>query len=147
MRSEARNRLLDTVDAFENTEYTMGREGTVFFLIEYLNYLDQLNVELEDTEKLWHQKLRSWLKYTGGSSQWASDIKYNETDQTIEAIRFEIAMKKIVEPNDHKLAAKLMREIADRQSFHVEVYYEWDFLKFLNRLSCINKCYIFKNIY
>lgn len=33
-------------------------------------------------------------------------------------------MKHIIEPNDHKLAAKLMREIADSQAFHVEVYHE-----------------------
>jgi hypothetical protein len=33
-------------------------------------------------------------------------------------------MKDIVEPNQHKLAAKLLREIADRQPFHVEIYHE-----------------------
>ncbi|VDK61246.1 unnamed protein product [Cylicostephanus goldi] len=122
--SKTRRQLLSTAAAFENTEYSLGREGTVFFLLEYLNYLDQLNVELEDTAKLWHYKLRSWLKYTGGSSQWASDIKFNETTNAIEAFRFYIAMKNIVEPNQHKLAAKLMREIADSQPFHVEVFYE-----------------------
>ncbi|KAL6724288.1 hypothetical protein Aduo_019188 [Ancylostoma duodenale] len=122
--SKTREQLLSTVSAFEGTEYTLGREGTVFFLLEYLNYLDQLNVEVEDTPKLWHHKLRSWLKYTGGSSQWASDIKFNETTGAIEAFRFCIALKNIVEPNQHKLAAKLMREIADAQPFHVEVYYE-----------------------
>lgn len=37
---------------------------------------------------------------------------------------FKIALKNIVEPNQHKLAAKLMREIADSQPFHMEVYYE-----------------------
>lgn len=37
----------------------MGREGTMFFLLEYYNYLDMLNVEIEDTDKLWHQKLKS----------------------------------------------------------------------------------------
>ncbi|EYC17939.1 hypothetical protein Y032_0029g1968 [Ancylostoma ceylanicum] len=122
--SKTREQLLSTVSAFEGTEYTLGREGTVFFLLEYLNYLDQLNVEVEDTPKLWRHKLRSWLKYTGGSSQWASDIKFNETTGAIEAFRFCIALKNIVEPNQHKLAAKLMREIADSQPFHVEVYHE-----------------------
>ncbi|VDM54575.1 unnamed protein product [Angiostrongylus costaricensis] len=124
INSKTREQIFSTVTAFENTEYTLGREGTVFFLLEYLNYLDQLNVELEDTPKLWHHKLRSWLKYTGGASQWASDININETTKTIQSFRFSIAMKNIVEPNNHKLAAKLMRTIADAQPFHVEVYYE-----------------------
>ncbi|KHJ93656.1 patched family protein [Oesophagostomum dentatum] len=124
INSKTRQQLLSTAAAFENTEYTLGREGTVFFLLEYLNYLDQLNVELEDTAKLWHQKLRSWLKYTGGASQWASDIKFNETTDTIAAFRFCVAMKNIVEPNQHKLAAKLMREIADAQPFQIEVFHE-----------------------
>lgn len=34
------------VSSFEDTPYTMGREGTVFFLLEYLNYLEQLNAEV-----------------------------------------------------------------------------------------------------
>lgn len=38
------------VRAFENTTYTLGREGTVFFFLEYLNYLDEVNAELENTE-------------------------------------------------------------------------------------------------
>lgn len=33
-------------------------------------------------------------------------------------------MKNIVEPNQHKLAAKMLREIADAQPFHVEIYHE-----------------------
>lgn len=36
----------------------------------------------------------------------------------------QIAMKDIVEPNQHKLAAKMLREIADQQPFHVEIYHE-----------------------
>uniref|UniRef100_A0A0K0DPR1 SSD domain-containing protein n=1 Tax=Angiostrongylus cantonensis TaxID=6313 RepID=A0A0K0DPR1_ANGCA len=89
-KSVIREQIFSTVTAFENTEYTLGREGTVFFLLEYLNYLDQLNVELEDTPKLWHHKLRSWLKYTGGASQWASDININETTKTIQSFRFSV---------------------------------------------------------
>lgn len=33
-------------------------------------------------------------------------------------------MKNIVEPNQHKLAAKLLRKIADEQPFNVEIYHE-----------------------
>lgn len=40
--------------------------------------------------RMWNTKLRSWLKYTGGSSQWASDIKYNKDDNSIEAFRFQV---------------------------------------------------------
>ena len=47
------------MSAFENTDITMGREGTVFFLLEYLNYLDQVNAELENTDKLWNIKVRT----------------------------------------------------------------------------------------
>ncbi|CAI5454855.1 unnamed protein product [Caenorhabditis angaria] len=119
-----REKLMNVVSAFENTPYTMGREGTVFFVFEYLNYLDDLNVEIDDSEKLWKQKLKSWLKYTGGSTLWSNDIRYNETDGSILSFRFEIAMKHIVEPNDHKHAALLMRSIADSQPFNVVVYHE-----------------------
>lgn len=78
------------VRAFENTKYSMGREGTVFFFLEYLNYLDQLNAELENTDRIWHTKLRSWLKYTGASNNWDSDIVYNETTNEFKAYRFQV---------------------------------------------------------
>ncbi|GMT06619.1 hypothetical protein PENTCL1PPCAC_28793 [Pristionchus entomophagus] len=119
-----RDGLMSVVSSFENTPYTMGREGTVFFLLEYLNYLDQLNAEVEDTERIWKTKLKSWLKYTGGSSQWDCDIRWNETTGDFSAYRFQIALQNIIEPNQHKLAAKTLREIADRQPFHIEIYYE-----------------------
>uniref|UniRef100_A0A914H0X9 SSD domain-containing protein n=1 Tax=Globodera rostochiensis TaxID=31243 RepID=A0A914H0X9_GLORO len=118
-----RQKLLKTVETFENTPYTMGREGTVFFFLEFLNYLDQLNAEPENTDRIWHQKLRSWLKNTGASNQWDADIVYRETG-AFRAFRFQVAMKNIVEPDQHKLAAKLLREIADRQPFHLEIYHE-----------------------
>uniref|UniRef100_A0A0N5ASY9 SSD domain-containing protein n=1 Tax=Syphacia muris TaxID=451379 RepID=A0A0N5ASY9_9BILA len=119
-----RGKMLKVVEAFENTKHTLGREGTVFFLLEYLNYLNQVNAELEDTERMWNTKLRSWLKYTGGSSQWASDIKYNKDDNSIEAFRFQVAAKNIVYPDDHKNMALLLRDIADRQPFDVQVFHE-----------------------
>ncbi|CAD5221450.1 unnamed protein product [Bursaphelenchus xylophilus] len=119
-----REKLMAMVRSFEDTDYTLGREGTIFFFLEYLNYLDQLNAELENTDRIWNQKLRSWLKYTGGSNQWDTDIVFNKTTNEIIAFRFQLAMKDIVEPNQHKLAAKLLREIADKQPFHVEIYQE-----------------------
>src|SRR4051794_1454586 len=33
-------------------------------------------------------------------------------------------MKNIVTPNEHKLATKLLREVADAQPFHVDIYHE-----------------------
>ncbi|KAI6187810.1 Patched domain-containing protein 3 [Aphelenchoides besseyi] len=119
-----REQLMAMVRAFEDTDYTLGREGTVFFFLEYLNYLDQLNAELENTDKIWNVKLRSWLKFTGGSNQWETDIVYNKTTDTISAFRFQIALKNIVEPNQHKLAAKLLRKIADEQPFNVQIFHE-----------------------
>ncbi|CAJ0933790.1 unnamed protein product, partial [Mesorhabditis belari] len=119
-----RNAMLNVISSLENTPYTLGREGTVFFLIEYMNYLEELNAELENTEKLWKTKLLKWLKYTGGASQWQSDIKLNKTTQEFEAYRFTIAMKNIVEPNDHKMATKMLREIADKQPFQIEIFHE-----------------------
>lgn len=44
--------MMAVVRAFENTEYTLGRDGTIFFFLEYLNYLDEVNAELENTERL-----------------------------------------------------------------------------------------------
>ncbi|KAI1725673.1 patched family domain-containing protein [Ditylenchus destructor] len=119
-----REQLMALVRSFENTEYTMGREGTVFFFLEYLNYLDQLNAELENTDRIWNQKLLSWLKYTGASNQWETDIVFNKESKEFEAYRFQVAMKNIVEPNQHKLAARLLRGIADSQPFNVEIYHE-----------------------
>lgn len=78
------------VSAFENTIYTLGREGTVFFLLEYLNYLADLNVEIDDTEKIWKKKLSSWLKYTGGSTHWTSNIRINETSGVFQSFRFQV---------------------------------------------------------
>ena len=46
-----REKMMATVRAFENTDHSLGREGTVFFFLEYLNYLDQVNAELENTER------------------------------------------------------------------------------------------------
>uniref|UniRef100_A0A914XTT4 SSD domain-containing protein n=1 Tax=Plectus sambesii TaxID=2011161 RepID=A0A914XTT4_9BILA len=109
----ARENMMAMVRAFENTEYTLGREGTVFFFIEYLKYLESLNAELENTERLWYGKLKSWLEFTGGSTQWANDIVWPAND-TLQAFRFQVAMKNMREPNDHKLATKLLREIADK---------------------------------
>uniref|UniRef100_A0AC34GPD2 SSD domain-containing protein n=1 Tax=Panagrolaimus sp. ES5 TaxID=591445 RepID=A0AC34GPD2_9BILA len=119
-----REKLMAMIRAFENTEYTMGREGTVFFFLEYLNYLDQLNAELENTEKIWKKKLLSWLKFTGASNQWKADIVYNKTTEKFDAFRMQIALKNIVEPNQHKLAAESLRKIADEQPFKVEIYHE-----------------------
>jgi hypothetical protein len=78
------------VRAFEDTEYTMGRRGTVFFFLEYINYLNGLNAELENTDQLWKDKLRSWLSFTGGTANWEADIVYNETDQSFAAYRFQV---------------------------------------------------------
>lgn len=88
--SDFREKLMQLVASFENTEYTMGREGTVFFLFEYINYLNQLNAELENTERIWRQKLRSWLKYTGGSEQWERDIVYVNGTGDFKAYRFQV---------------------------------------------------------
>lgn len=120
----ARESMMAMVRAFENTDYTMGREGTVFFFIEYLKYLESLNAELENTERLWYDKLKSWLEFTGGSTQWANDIVWPENG-TLQAFRFQVAMKNMREPNDHKLATKLLREIADTYPrFNISVYNE-----------------------
>ena len=88
--SVQREQLMAMVRAFESTEYTMGREGTVFFFLEYLNYLDQLNAELENTDRIWNQKLKSWLKFTGGSNQWDTDIVLNKVTKEFEAYRFQV---------------------------------------------------------
>uniref|UniRef100_A0A1I8B712 SSD domain-containing protein n=1 Tax=Meloidogyne hapla TaxID=6305 RepID=A0A1I8B712_MELHA len=98
--------------------------GTVFFFLEFLNYLEQLNAEAENTERIWNQKLRSWLKFTGASNQWESDIVFNRSNNEINAFRFQIALKNIVEANQHKLSTKLLREIADSQPFNLEIYHE-----------------------
>uniref|UniRef100_A0AAF5RTD2 SSD domain-containing protein n=1 Tax=Wuchereria bancrofti TaxID=6293 RepID=A0AAF5RTD2_WUCBA len=118
-----RGKIMAVVQAFENTEYTLGRDGTIFFLLEYLNYLDEVNAELENTERIWNTKLLSWLKYTGGSNQWATDIHFNENG-TFQAFRFQIAMQNTVSANQHKNAAQKLREIADRQPFKIEVFHE-----------------------
>uniref|UniRef100_A0A0R3RTW7 SSD domain-containing protein n=1 Tax=Elaeophora elaphi TaxID=1147741 RepID=A0A0R3RTW7_9BILA len=122
-----REKMMAVVRAFENTEYTLGRDGTIFFFLEYLNYLDEVNAELENTERLrqriWNTKLLSWLKYTGGSNQWATDIRFNENG-TFRAFRFQIAMQNTVGANQHKNAAQKLREIADRQPFKIEVFHE-----------------------
>ncbi|CAG9530179.1 unnamed protein product [Cercopithifilaria johnstoni] len=118
-----REKMMAIVRAFENTEYTLGRDGTIFFFLEYLNYLDEVNAELENTERIWNTKLLSWLKYTGGSNQWAADIHYNENG-TFQAFRFQIAMQNTVGVNQHKNAAQKLREIADRQPFKIEVFHE-----------------------
>ncbi|KAL3982688.1 Patched family protein [Acanthocheilonema viteae] len=118
-----REKMMAVVRAFENTEYTLGRDGTIFFFLEYLNYLDEVNAELENTERIWNTKLLSWLKYTGGSNQWATDIRFNENG-TFQAFRFQIAMHNTVGANQHKNAARKLREIADRQPFKIEVFHE-----------------------
>uniref|UniRef100_A0A0N4ZCR7 SSD domain-containing protein n=1 Tax=Parastrongyloides trichosuri TaxID=131310 RepID=A0A0N4ZCR7_PARTI len=119
-----RDILLGLVKNFEQTDYTMPREGTVFFLLEYMNYLTQLNADPENTDKIWNKKLLKWLKYTGAATQWEQDIKYNENRTEIISFRFAIAMRNMVTPNQHKLATKLLREIADACPLKVEVYYE-----------------------
>lgn len=81
---------MNLVSSFEETDYTMGREGTVFFLLEYMSYLNQLNAEPENTDRIWRQKLRSWLKYTGGSEQWERDIVYNKDSMDFYAFRFQV---------------------------------------------------------
>lgn len=62
----------------------------MFFFLEFLNYLDQLNAEPENTERIWKQKLRSWLKFTGGANQWEADLVFNEFTDTIRAFRFQV---------------------------------------------------------
>lgn len=37
---------------------------------------------------------------------------------------FQVALKNIVDPNDHKHAAKMLRSIADLQPFGVEIFHE-----------------------
>ncbi|OZC07306.1 hypothetical protein X798_05672 [Onchocerca flexuosa] len=43
--------MMAVVRAFENKEYTLGRDGAIFFFLEYINYLDEVNAELENTER------------------------------------------------------------------------------------------------
>uniref|UniRef100_A0A915PRL7 SSD domain-containing protein n=1 Tax=Setaria digitata TaxID=48799 RepID=A0A915PRL7_9BILA len=135
-----REEMMAVVRAFENTEYTLGREGTIFFFLEYLNYLDEVNAELENTDRIWNTKLLSWLKYTGGSNQWTTDIRFSENG-TFQAFQFQacfkifkfslrkmtgvtIAVQNTLEASQHKIAAQKLRKIADRQPFKIEIFHE-----------------------
>uniref|UniRef100_A0A915HVW1 SSD domain-containing protein n=1 Tax=Romanomermis culicivorax TaxID=13658 RepID=A0A915HVW1_ROMCU len=73
-----RRRIFEMVASFENTSHSLASNATLFFLKEYTRYLTDLRVRRDDTKEIWEDKLKIWLRFTGGRPFWETDIRWGD---------------------------------------------------------------------
>ncbi|KRY56200.1 Patched domain-containing protein 3, partial [Trichinella britovi] len=130
--AENRQRVLDMVHAFEGSAFTMGSNGTVFFLNEYLNYLNSLGAAVMDTDKFWSDDLLNWIRFNGARPLWETDIVWSHPSNNgssrgrIKAFRFQIGLLKFNTAAEQVKAAKFLRTTAAKYAdMNVTTYHEF----------------------
>lgn len=128
--TDGRKRMLELAAAFESTRHSMGPSGTIYWLREFMRYLNNSRrLEIEDTQEQWCGVLHEWLSIdTRG--MWRESIKWgNEsTDHgcDILAFRFMIATVNFLKPESLIDAATQFRGIADSYSeYNVSIFEEY----------------------
>lgn len=128
---ENREKILNMVTRFENTSHTLASNATLFFLREYMVYLDSFKAKITNTTEYWEDKFQNWLSYTGGRSLWITDIKFGmphlgEDPNEMKAFRFQVGIKDFKEPNDHMNTMDLLRSIASEYpEYNITTYHEY----------------------
>uniref|UniRef100_A0A5S6QRE5 SSD domain-containing protein n=1 Tax=Trichuris muris TaxID=70415 RepID=A0A5S6QRE5_TRIMR len=129
--SENRDRLFDLVRQLEDKDYTLGSNGTIFFLKEYLNYLNNLGALISNVNSLWTVDLKDWIRYTGGRPLWDTDIiwgdpRRGEDRYLIKAFRFQIGLKKFDSSGEQVAVAKHLRSVAAKYpELNITTYHEF----------------------
>ncbi|KAL1232438.1 Patched domain-containing protein [Trichinella spiralis] len=130
--AENRQRVLDMVHAFEGSAFTMGSNGTVFFLNEYINYLNSLGAAIMDTDKFWSDDLLNWIRFNGARPLWETDIVWSHPSNNgssrgrIKAFRFQIGLLKFNAAAEQVKAAKFLRTTAAKYAdMNVTTYHEF----------------------
>jgi len=90
--------VLKMVHSFENTPHTFGRQFTMFFLYEYMDWLQSRYAFLDSsnaTDEFSTRNLKPWLSSTGSRLLWMSHIRWGnesrgENPDTIMAFRFTV---------------------------------------------------------
>ncbi|KRY40354.1 Patched domain-containing protein 3 [Trichinella spiralis] len=130
--AENRQRVLDMVHAFEGSAFTMGSNGTVFFLNEYINYLNSLGAAIMDTDKFWSDDLLNWIRFNGARPLWETDIVWSHPSNNgssrgrIKAFRFQIGLLKFNTAAEQVKAAKFLRTTAAKYAdMNVTTYHEF----------------------
>ncbi|KRY77645.1 Patched domain-containing protein 3, partial [Trichinella pseudospiralis] len=130
--TENRQRVLDMVHAFEDSAFTMGSNGTVFFLNEYLNYLNSLGAAILDTDKFWSDDLVNWILFNGARPLWETDIVWSQPLNSgssrgrIKAFRFQIGLLRFNTAAEQVKAAKFLRTTAAKYAdMNVTTYHEF----------------------
>ncbi|CDW55840.1 Patched domain containing protein [Trichuris trichiura] len=129
--SKNRDRLFDLLRELEHKDYTLGSNGTIFFLKEYLNYLNNLGALISNVNTLWTVDLKDWIHYTGGRPLWDTDIvwgdpKKGEDQYLIKAFRFQIGLKGFDTASEQVAVVKHLRKTVSRYpELNVTTYHEF----------------------
>ncbi|KFD58415.1 hypothetical protein M513_00641 [Trichuris suis] len=129
--SKNRDRLFDLLRELEHKDYTLGSNATIFFLKEYLNYLNNLGALISNVNTLWTVDLKDWIRYTGGRPLWDTDIvwgdpKKGEDQYLIKAFRFQIGLKGFDTASEQVAVVKHLRKTASRYpELNVTTYHEF----------------------
>uniref|UniRef100_A0A915NUP6 SSD domain-containing protein n=1 Tax=Meloidogyne floridensis TaxID=298350 RepID=A0A915NUP6_9BILA len=123
-----RQRLNQLVSSFEDTEFTMKHNATMFWLNAFdakiKEDLMERNISEPKTLQEWHQRCLEWLLSAGGRRLWELDMHWIEG--FLVAFRFQIGLRNYRTPTEHTNGCRLMRSIADSlPEFNVTTFHEY----------------------
>uniref|UniRef100_A0A914LER9 Glucuronosyltransferase n=1 Tax=Meloidogyne incognita TaxID=6306 RepID=A0A914LER9_MELIC len=126
-----RERINKLVEEFENIPYCIGKNGTEFWLREYIKYAEQTgSFLLKDDNWSWNRGVYEWSRLFAFYKLWSQDFVW-ENDQItptdnwdpleMRSFRFRIGVTNFNNANDLVLVTQMLREVASRHK-DLQVY-------------------------
>uniref|UniRef100_A0A1I8BMT8 SSD domain-containing protein n=1 Tax=Meloidogyne hapla TaxID=6305 RepID=A0A1I8BMT8_MELHA len=126
-----RERINKLVEEFESIPYCIGRNGTEFWLREYIKYAEQTGAILVDNDQWsWIRAVYEWSRLFAFYKLWSQDFVWAKeeiipTDNwdplEMRSFRFRIGVTNFNNANDLVLVTQMLREVASRHK-DLEVY-------------------------
>nr|CAD2134396.1 unnamed protein product [Meloidogyne enterolobii] len=126
-----RDRINKLVEEFENIPYCIGKNGTEFWLREYIKYAEQTgSFLLEDDIWSWNRGVYEWSRLFAFYKLWSQDFVW-ENDQItptdnwdpleMRSFRLRIGVTNFNNANDLVLVTQMLREVASKHK-DLQVY-------------------------
>ncbi|VDP08716.1 unnamed protein product [Soboliphyme baturini] len=130
-----RTRMFAMVAELESGYHSMGKNSTIIFTNEFLNYLNSLGARIDNSKKMWTEDLHDWMRFTSGRQGWMTDTVWGdpvngEDPFELKAFRFQIGVTNFDSSLDQMKAAKFFRRVASSYpEFNVTTYHEfWPYI-------------------
>ncbi|MFH4977170.1 hypothetical protein AB6A40_003879 [Gnathostoma spinigerum] len=131
-----RQKFEDVLTDFEDTQYTMKHNATMFWYDAYerhlMRELNELHIPLPNSSFEWYVRCREWLIIAGGRRLWEKDMVWGENASNPEtyyhlyAFRFQLGLRNYNTPSDHMKSAQLMRRLAKKHlEFNITTFHEY----------------------